>query len=112
MNRAGGGSVGREVAFAEVHDVEGVELLDAELLRQLVGQVVLDAAEGACDLRLDAARGRGDGRAALVDDADARVASFAGPAGLGVAGRRRDEVLAELRGIELLRERVSNVNGP
>ena len=111
MNRARGGGVGREVPLAEVHDVQGVELLDAELLGQLVSQVVLDTAEGADDLRLDASRGRGDGRAALVDDADAGVASFAGPAGLGVAGRRGDEVLAELRGIELVREGV-NVNGP
>ena len=102
MTRAGGGGVGREVTLAEIHDVEGVELFDTELLRQLVGHVVLDVTKGAGGLRLDAPRGRGDGRAALVDDADARVASFAGPAGLGITGRRWDEVLAELRSIELV----------
>ncbi len=79
--------------------MEGVELLDAELGSQLVGDVVLDASQ----LTLDGADGGGGGVGQAAEEATDATTAGAGGSRCVATRRRRYEIMAKLRGVELER---------
>lgn len=96
---AHGGGVGRKVALAPVHDVQAVPLRDAELLGDLVGNVANDVVDLVSDSILDIVDCVADGVAYAAPEA------AAGLRGLGwvILGRTGDELLAEIRNVDLQR---------
>lgn len=94
-----------------IHDVQRVELVDAEFLSQLVGNIVLDIPQ---DISSFAHNTRGLGGSAAADLAKhpRKAAVAARRAGIAPAARRcRHEVLAELGRVELIPQLATERNG-